>query len=585
MDNAGNGVRGFQYKHTRFPQEKLAALSASLSVPGYLVAPLEGDTKYPETLFESKFIRDGYHEICPLSLSKGQSEHSSLLQILQANVIVSNDNNNNDNNDDNEKKNKSSSELSSFIERVKSDLKQWEFRRSARVVHRRDGLTRFLNRMVMQKTKEEELHKSKHNQYSTSTTSGATKKADWKDEWLREFSMGEKVDINTEEIPFFRLHTTDTVFPVLEGLSKYRCPLSQATWFIKVTWLKNKLPHEQLTSASYINNYDGQNRYGTMGLKVAEMMRLEWTKRIVLFLKMKIRSIPQYTTPGRARANKLIVSKKRQLNHLSRGLRQNNAPKSPSNNGSGKSKSQPEINKGNLMQYKYICSLARWQFDCSLLSRDYFLNELLKTMEGMRKPQGPRKRVLPLSLCCLLVSYVLDYAEHMSMPQIEKLWTICTKIHTQLLWLGSDDGEQESIYSNLDFKPLCCLLQLGVQIAGVLGRQRLGEKEWDDALPARFRNISNQNQRIPTKQTHSHSPAGRRNKKTSNVLCNENFLFCDIDSADKDKEEPPSTVLDFSKIRKPEPAIVDDAWAKVEYIPNTENLFHLLATARRLKRK
>lgn len=104
--------------------------------------------------------------------------------------------------------------------------------------------------------------------------------------------------------------------------------------------------------------------------------------------------------------------------------------------------------------------------------KNKFLDELLAMMHSMRDEQTQRRKAgLPLSLCCCVVAYVLEYVYSMSMRHVERLWFICTKHLCQLLWTGS--SHEDSLYYDSSFKPLCTLLNMGLHSASELGRQNV----------------------------------------------------------------------------------------------------------------
>lgn len=196
----------------------------------------------------------------------------------------------------------------------------------------------------------------------------------------------------------------------------------------------------------------------------------------------------------------------------------------------------------------------------------------------MRNQQTQRRKPgLPLSLCCSIVAYILEYVDSMSLRHIERLWFICTKQLCQLLWTGSSN--EDSLYFDANFQPLCTLLRLGLHSASSLGKQNVSD--WEEKIYGVQRKQSEWN------------PIHRIMKRLSSSSTSATLQGRTGESKAQDSQLKPGfftgsgegVVLDFSKaryVRKPK--AWHDPWIRIEKVPNTKALFNMLSKARKLKR-
>lgn len=260
--------------------------------------------------------------------------------------------------------------LQALIVDVRKDIFKWEQERSSQVIHRSDGLERFLKKV--------------QSTMSNRNGFGAAKDRNkWKEEWIEKFA---KQSIKSFElIPYFQLKSlrSFTLCAVLENLSGTECPLVRATWFVKITCLKNQLEEKsnlRYSRRSTDSDFAGRRKPPLIGNQPAGMsvaqrstletkenthrLRNEWTVHLLEYLKSKIWDIAEYKVEKKAGypsqyravyANKIKTGKKRQLTP---------STKQPS--------PKPEINEKKLKQFTYACRLARWQFDEGLLNKVSF---------------------------------------------------------------------------------------------------------------------------------------------------------------------------------------------------------------------
>lgn len=380
---------GFDYKHTRYPLDQDGVLSDTLGIPvsrgtpevkinvlqGFLPAP-DDDEQYPETTFGVKFLTQGYFEKKPAALA---NDYGSLLDSPQ--------------------------DIQGLLVAVRKGIAKWEHERSSQVIHRSDGLERFLKKV----------------QSNSGQRSGSVSQKDrnkWKEDWVEAFAKGSCSNASSpalEAIPYFQLKPprSFSLCAVLESLSSCECPLVRASWFIKVTCLKNQLEEHSnqrynrrspgefflcvsglqytkhsrkyhglvlmqvftdlSTDTSFLadTTLSGRSTGGpgrgkasalTQGTKSTieskekiHRMRAMWTLHFLDYLKSKIWDIAEYKVDKKAGypsqyrpvyANMVKSTKKRPLTP---------STKQPS--------PKPVINEKKLHQFNYACRLARWQFD------------------------------------------------------------------------------------------------------------------------------------------------------------------------------------------------------------------------------
>ena len=196
----------------------------------------------------------------------------------------------------------------------------------------------------------------------------------------------------------------------------------------------------------------------------------------------------------------------------------------------------------------------------------------------MRDHQTQRRKPgLPLSLCCSVVAYILEYVDSMSLKHIERLWFICTKQLCQLLWTGSSN--EDSLYFDSNFQPLCTLLKLGLHSASRLGQHNVAD--WEEKIYGVQRKQSDWNPiyRIMKGLSTSGSP-NKSNDRNPESRTNETQARPGFFTSSGN-----AVLVDFSKAQQSSNNKAwQDPWIRIEKVPNTKSLYNMLSKARKLKR-
>lgn len=424
---------GFPFCHTRYPEDKDPVLSEALGIPGYLLAPVEGDERYPETTFNSDYFVRGYAERRPKSL---KTEHSSLLYLRF----------------------EEGDKLPEFLSKLDKDLDQWEQERSAQIVHRQDGLKLFLPRVGM-------IEKQNRGEWIKHLSDGSIK--------LRELAKSE------QGMPKYLIKQIQNRFrlsEMLEALSSARTPMVRATWLIKLNLLKNFVdsPNEWMSANRVVHGVSavrpgiGSTRgVGNMVMASVSSIKHEdvylakvravWTAHLFEYIKDKVLEISELKdVRGGIPLGGSQFKRSRPHGRSAQPLQNKSALIS------NKYRRDIVIQKDKFVQYEYAVRLARWQFNHDLVDREHFIANLITMMSRMRNIPTMKKRLpLPLSLCSCIVAQVLEYLEFMTEKQVRRFRKIVIKHLKILLWSGSSPSD--SVYYDPDFRPLWLLLELALK--------------------------------------------------------------------------------------------------------------------------
>lgn len=326
-----------------------------------------------------------------------------------------------------------SKSVQSLAEHINAMFDEWEEERAKEVVYRMDGLNKFFQSVVVPDNDQET------------------------DRFLERLQeCGESFATLVEassKIPVRQIQTRSSVArtnnPVAQDLfSRIVSPL-RAGWWVRLAYLKTKEP---TTRGAYgqVTGFWGPSPEDVDGVKQS------WTIYLCETIIKVLSEIGEpYNRPERRRGFGLN-------NDAGRGRTEVMSISSQ------QMTSKNKLNELKLSQFEYLWALARAQLEADIISGDRFLTVMVNVMKSMHTETIARlpkfKGPLPLFVCYLFVSKLLQLAPFMSELNIREFWKLCSINLRVLYWSRVVD---EVLQSDVVFEPYADLLQGAIRFVAL----------------------------------------------------------------------------------------------------------------------